>query len=106
VSTDSTHLTTDTSHVHVNRKEYWFIFGMLTLLTALEVGVVYVPGIAKGLLISALTLMALAKAGLVGLFFMHLNHETKVLRLGVMIPLGVPFFYAAVLVAEALWRLA
>ena len=69
MSTETGHLTTDTSHIHVDRKEYWFIFGMLSMLTALEVAVVYVPGIAKGLLISALTLMALAKAGLVGLFF-------------------------------------
>jgi caa(3)-type oxidase subunit IV len=99
-------MATDTSHVHVNRKEYWFIFGMLSLLTALEVGVVYVPGIGKGLLISALTIMAVAKAGLVGFFFMHLNHETTVLRRSVFIAMGIPFFYALVLIAEALWRLA
>jgi caa(3)-type oxidase subunit IV len=99
-------MATDTSHVHVNRKEYWFIFAMLALMTALEVGVVYVPGIAKGMLIGALTIMAVAKAGLVGLVFMHLNHETMVFRRSVFIAMGIPFFYALVLIAEALWRLA
>ena len=96
---------TDTSRVHVNRKEYWFIFLMLFVLTVLEVGVVFVPGIAKGHLIAVLVMMALVKVGLVALFFMHLNHETKVLRWGVMLPLSVPFFYAAVLVSDAIVRL-
>ncbi len=99
-------MATDTSHVHVDRKEYWVIFSMLFVLTVLEVGVVFVPGIAKAMLISALVLMAVVKAGLVGLFFMHLNHETQMIRWGVIAAMAVPFFYAVVLIAEALWRLA
>jgi len=97
---------TDTSRVHVSKKEYWVIFVVLTVLTLLEVGLVYVPGIEKTMLVLGLVLMALAKAGLVGLFFMHLKHETTVVRWGVFIPLASPFFYALVLVSEAAWRLA
>ena len=97
---------TDTSRVHVSKKEYWVIFVVLAVLTVLEVGMVQVPGIGKMALIIGLVLMALAKAGLVGLFFMHLKHETTVVRWGVFIPLSVPFFYALVLVTEAAWRLA
>jgi cytochrome c oxidase subunit IV len=92
------------AHAHVNRKEYVIIFVGLLVLTVLEVGVVYVPGIAKGMMISALILMALVKASLVGLFFMHLKHETRVLKLTVMIPMALPAFYAVVLIAEAAWR--
>lgn len=87
-----------------HRREYIIIFVWLTVLTALEVGVVYVPGISKGLLISALVLMALAKAMLVALYYMHLNSETTWLKATVAIPMAIPVLYAAVLVAEASWR--
>ena len=96
---------TDTSHVHINRKEYWIIFLLLFVLTLLEVGVVFVPGIAKPMMITALVGMALVKACMVGWFFMHLSHDAASIRNGVAICMGMPFFYAFVLIAEALWRL-
>jgi caa(3)-type oxidase subunit IV len=88
-----------------NRKEYWVIFVALFLLTILEVGVTKVPGISKTLMRLALVGMALTKAGLVGLFYMHLKHETRILRLTVAIPLATPALYAVVLISEAAWRL-
>lgn len=88
----------------INRKEIWVVFLVLTVLTALEVGVVYVPGISKGLLVSALVLLAVAKAAFVMLFYMHLKHETNVLKLTVMLPFALPALYAFVLIAEAGWR--
>ena len=89
---------------HVNRKEYWVIFAVLAVLTLLEVGVTMVHGIPKGLMVSALVALALTKAGLVGLFYMHLKHETKILKLTVAIPLATPMVYALVLIAEAAAR--
>jgi caa(3)-type oxidase subunit IV len=91
---------------HVNRKQYWLIFVLLAVLTGLELAVVKVPGIRRGMMLSALVLLAAAKAALVGLFFMHLKHETRVLRMTVLIPMIMPAIYALVLVAEAAWRLA
>ncbi len=90
---------------HVNRKEYWKIFAWLTALTVFEVGLVYVPGIGKVAMVIGLFAMALVKATLVALFFMHLRHETRILRLNIAIPMAIPMFYALVLVAEALWRM-
>lgn len=87
-----------------HRRQYWVIFVWLFVLTVLEVGVVYVPGIEKGLLISALILMAVAKAVLVGLFYMHLGTETKWLKATVAIPMALPAVYAVVLIAAAGWR--
>ncbi len=49
--------------------------------------------------------MALVKAVLVALFYMHLNHETKIIRWSVLVPLCFPPLYAVVLIAEAGWRL-
>lgn len=90
---------------HVNRKQYWVIWLYLLLLTVVEVGLVYVPGIPRGLMVSALFALAIAKAVLVGLFYMHLKHETRVLKWSVAIPMASPVVYAAVLMAEASWRL-
>lgn len=90
---------------HVNRKQYWFIWLYLLMMTLAEVGVASVPGLGRGLVISALLLLAVAKAALVGLFYMHLAHETKVLKWTVAVPLASPALYAVVLIAEASWRL-
>jgi caa(3)-type oxidase subunit IV len=89
---------------HVNRKQYWFVWLYLLVLTLAEVGVVGVPGLAKGLVVSALLLLALVKVTLVGLFYMHLVHETNVLKWTVAIPMASPVLYAVVLIAEAGWR--
>lgn len=89
-----------------NRKEYWVIFGLLLLLTVLEVGIAQPSlGISKTLMRLGLVSMALAKAALVALFYMHLKHETRVLRLTVFIPLATPALYAVILISEAAWRL-
>jgi caa(3)-type oxidase subunit IV len=90
---------------HVDRKEYVKIFLVLIVLTVLEVGLVYLP-IDKTLMVSALILLALTKAACVGLFFMHLKHETKSMKMTVALPFIAPAVYALVLITEAAWRLA
>ncbi|MGB0640454.1 MAG: cytochrome C oxidase subunit IV family protein [Myxococcota bacterium] len=98
-------MATDTSHVHVDRKEYWTIFFLLAVLTIIEVGVVFIPGIGKGALIAALVGLAIVKAVMVGWFFMHLSHDTPLIRNSVLYGMAIPGFYAVVLIADALWRL-
>jgi caa(3)-type oxidase subunit IV len=88
----------------VARRPYWVTFAVLAVLTLAEVGVVYIPGIAHGLLVSALVLLALAKAGLVLLVFMHLQGESRGLKWSILSPFLLPALYAVVLVAEAAWR--
>ena len=91
---------------HAHYKEYFVIFVLLAALTAAEIGCVYLKGtIGVTPVVVALIAMALGKAALVGLFYMHLKHETNVLKLTVAIPLSLPLFYALVLIAEASWRL-
>ena len=92
-------------HHAPDRKEYWKIFAVLFVLTVIEVLVAQVPGIGKGFMVSALVGLALAKAACVALFYMHLKHETKVLRAYVALPFAAPAVYALVLIAEAAWRL-
>ncbi len=88
-----------------NVKEYLVIFVVLALLTALEVGVAQIPGISKKLMVVALIGLALAKAGIVAMYYMHLKHETKALKMTVAIPIATPALYALVLISEAAWRL-
>lgn len=90
---------------HASPRRYLQIFLILTVLTALEIGLVYVPGLGKGLLVAGLIGLAVVKATLVGLFFMHLGSETRALKLSVLVPLLMPAAFAATLIAEAAWRL-
>ena len=71
-----------------------------------KVAVAQIPGISKTLMALALIGLAVTKAACVGLYYMHLKHETRILRLTVAIPLATPAFYALVLISEAAWRLA
>lgn len=91
------------AHQPHSRKEYFAVFGALCVLTALEIGVYYTH-ISQGLMISALILLALAKAGAVALFFMHLKLETRVLRIVVFSPPALVAIYALVLILENSWR--
>jgi caa(3)-type oxidase subunit IV len=87
-----------------NIKEYLVIFAILTVLTVLEVVLAQI-GISKTLLGIALVGLALTKAAIVGLYYMHLKSETRVLKLTVALPLAAPTLYAVVLMVEAAWRL-
>ncbi len=87
------------------RREYLAVFVGLVGLTALEVGVVRMPGVGRGPMIAALLGLAASKAALIGLFFMHLRHETRALRLTVFGPLAAPAVYALALMADSAWRL-
>ena len=85
-------------------RPYFVAFAVLAVLTAAEVGVVYVPGLGRGLLISALVLLAVAKAGVVLLVFMHLHGEARAVKRSILGTMLLPAVYALVLITEALWR--
>ncbi len=88
-----------------SKKEYFVIFVVLTVLTAIEVGINYV-GLSRGMKIAGLISLALAKAVLVAMFYMHLKSETKSLKLVIGIPMLFPALYAVVLIVESIARSA
>jgi cytochrome c oxidase subunit 4 len=88
-----------------HRREYLAVFASLVVLTALELGVIRMPGVGRGPMIVALLGLAVSKAALIALFFMHLKHETRALRLTVFGPLAAPAVYALALMADSAWRL-
>jgi caa(3)-type oxidase subunit IV len=91
--------------IHTEPREVLTVFGGLLVLLLVEVGLVKTPGIARGAVTLALLSLAVTKAVLIGFFFMHLKHETRVLRLTVLAPLALPAVYALALMADAVWRL-
>jgi cytochrome c oxidase subunit IV len=88
-----------------SRRQYFMVFGGLAVLTVLELGIIRMPGIARGPAVAALLGLAITKAILIGFFFMHLKDETRVLRVTVLGPLAAPAVYALVLMADSAWRL-
>jgi caa(3)-type oxidase subunit IV len=88
-----------------SKKEYIVVFFVLTVLTAIEVGIKYM-GLPRGLMITGLVGLALSKAVCVALFYMHLKTETRSLKLVIGVPMLFPFLYAVVLVAESIARSA
>jgi cytochrome c oxidase subunit 4 len=74
----------DTAHKHPN---YVLIWVYLAVLTAVEVGVAFVSHFSKTTLLIILLALAVWKALLVALYFMHLKFEGWNLRLIAIIPI-------------------
>jgi caa(3)-type oxidase subunit IV len=91
--------------IHTEPREVLTVFGGLLALVLVEVALVKTPGIARGTVTLLLLALAAVKAILIGFFYMHLKHETRVLRFTVLGPLALPPLYALVLMADAAWRL-
>ena len=87
------------SHV----KEYWIIFFILALLTALELIIPTLKNIEYVYRASSLCLLAVAKAFIVAFFYMHLKEETKWMKFIAAIPISAAI-YAAVLILESVYR--
>ncbi len=88
---------------HASRKEYFVIFVWLFVLTILEVAVVKFE-LGKLATATALVGLAVTKAVMVALFYMHLKTERKPLKLLVLIPMCIPVVYALILCIEAAVR--
>ena len=65
---------------------YMRVFYWLGALTVLEIGVIYLP-LAKLTIGIMLVIMALSKASLVGMYFMHLRYEKRTLGMVALTPL-------------------
>jgi cytochrome c oxidase subunit 4 len=89
----------------IRRSTYFVVFGVLAVLTGAELALKFLA-LSRGWMISGLITLALAKALLVALFFMHLRYETRSLKLLVGLPMLLPVGFAVVLVLESIARSA
>ena len=77
-----------TAHTEPN---YMAVFWWLLALTVLEIAVIYMP-VARMIIVILLIGLALSKASLVGLYFMHLKFERLTLSLIALTPLFLCIF--------------
>lgn len=88
-------------HAHPN---YWAIWGWLFVLTIAEVAVAVIPvgpSYPHGAKALLLVVMALTKATLVALYFMHLRFERRTLGLIAMTPLFLCVFLLFMLLPDS-----
>lgn len=78
---------------------YIAIWGVLLVLTLAEVGYAFLP-ISKVLLATGLVSMALMKAALVALYYMHLRWEPRRLWLLAVAPLPLAVILVVAVMAE------
>jgi cytochrome c oxidase subunit 4 len=85
------------SHKHPN---YMAIFWTLAVLTVAEIIVVFLPfgKVTNGTLLCAL---AVTKAALVAMYFMHLKFETRTLGLIAVTPLAIATLLVFVILPDA-----
>ena len=85
-----------TTHSHPN---YLRIFWILLVLTIVEVALAYMP-LPKPLLVSLLIVLAVWKAALVALHFMHLKLERRTLTMIALSPFVLCVFLILMLMPD------
>lgn len=86
-----------TEHKHPNYLAVWF---WLALLTAVEVLVAFITHLPRHVLILALLFLAVWKALLVALYFMHLRFEPKRLLIFAVAPLPLAVIFVMAIMQE------
>jgi cytochrome c oxidase subunit 4 len=79
---DSSHTAPAAAHAgegHASVQTYVRVAVVLGILTAIEIGALYVPGLPNHLLVALLLVFSVLKFALVVAFFMHLRYDSKLL---------------------------
>ena len=84
---------------------YMMIFYWLAGLTVLEIGVAYLPPSMRTLMIALLVGLAIAKAALVAMYFMHLKFEKRTLGLIALTPPFLLILFVVITYPDIAWRL-
>jgi cytochrome c oxidase subunit IV len=71
------HEVAHSEHGHPTWKTYVVIGAILTVITAIEVAIFYIPALA-GIIVPALLILSTAKFLIVVLFYMHLKFDSPV----------------------------
>ena len=91
-------VTVSKTHVH---PPYLLIFGVLFILTVAEVLVAFVSHMPKVALILVLLVLALWKALLVALYYMHLKFEPRKLWIVAAVPLPLVLILIGTILMES-----
>lgn len=92
-----------TEHTHAKHPPYVGIWVLLAVLTAAELGVAFFEHWPKKVVIVVLVFLALWKAMLVALYYMHLRFESTRLRIMVVAPLPLAVILVMAVITEFRW---
>ena len=90
----------ETTHKH---PPYLLIWLYLAILTAAELGLAFELPISRNWKLLLLMILAVWKALLVAMFFMHLNFEKWNLRILAIIPVPLALIFLAAGMSEHIW---
>jgi caa(3)-type oxidase subunit IV len=79
---------------------YMLIWGVLAVLTLVEVGVAFVSHFSEAVIILILVALAVWKAALVAMYYMHLKFEPKRLIMIALAPLPLAFILVLAVLTE------
>lgn len=81
------------------KPKYMLVWGVLAVLMMLKVGLTYV-GLPKSVTVILLVVVAIWKAGLVAMYYMHLRWEPRRLIIMVLAPLPLALILVLVVLTE------
>jgi cytochrome c oxidase subunit IV len=90
----------ETAH---KRPPYILIWVYLAVLTAAELGLAFELPFSRNMKLGLLLILAVVKALLVALFFMHLKFERWNLRILALIPLPLALIFMFAAMSEHIW---
>ena len=100
---DPSHTASAAAHApgegHATVQTYVRVAVVLGLLTAIEIGALYVPGLPSHLLVTLLLVFSVLKFALVVAFFMHLRYDSKLLTVLFVGPLLIAMLIILALMA-------
>lgn len=88
---------------HVKHPPYLAIWVMLALLTVFEIGVAFFQSWSKLTIILILVFLAVWKALLVALYYMHLRFESRRLKILAIAPLPLAVILVMAVITEYVW---
>lgn len=88
---------------HRKHPPYLMIWLYLALLTAAELGLAFELPLSQNVKLLLLLVLAVWKAALVALFFMHLRFERWGLRLMALAPLPLAAIFVLAAMTEKIW---
>jgi cytochrome c oxidase subunit 4 len=79
--TPGAHAPAHDAHAHPTWKQYKWVALILTVITAIEVWVYYIPSfVASKLFVPSLLIMSAVKFAIVVMFYMHLKYDARLFR--------------------------
>jgi cytochrome c oxidase subunit 4 len=84
-------------HAHPTWKSYVVIAAILTVVTAAEVAVFYIPAL-RGVLVPILLVLSTGKFALVAMFYMHLRFDSPIFSGVFVAPLVLAVFVVVALI--------